>query len=108
MSKSVKLIVSDDLVPTLSDKLPGDCLRIEATGKLIAKPNTTNTINLTVHNTSGIGRVAHIKANYDNRFARVHITDQDIYVAPDGKTVTQAIIIPLVVGGQSLVTFDAH
>lgn len=106
--KSVKLIVSNDLVPTVSDKLPGDCLRIETTSKLIIKPNTDNKINLTIHNTSGIGRIAHIKANYDERFVRVHLTDAHIYVAPDGKTATQALIVPLVPGGQSLVRFDVH
>lgn len=104
--KSVQVIVSKDLVPTLPDALPSDCLRIEASGKIVLAPNTQSKINLAVHNTSSTGRIAHIKANYDSTFVRVHLPDPHFYVAPEGKTVTYALVTPIVLGGQSLVTFD--
>lgn len=106
-NKSVKCIISRDLVPTKPDLLTSDCLRVETPTKIVLKPGELTKINLTVYNSSTNGRIAHIKASYDSRVVNVHIPDPAFYVEPGGKTTTYALIMPQADTGNAVITFDA-
>ena len=102
----VEIAVSPDLAPTTGDALKTDCLRIEATKRVQLAPNTEIRINLAVHNTSPVGRMGQIIANFDAREVSVKIPNSHVYVAPDGKTAVYAIISPMMKHGQTKITFD--
>lgn len=106
-NKTVKCIISKDLVPTSPDMLTSDCLRVETPNKVILKPGELTRVNLTVYNSSSNGRIAHINASYDSRVVNVHIPDPSFYVAPEGQTVTYALIMPQSPTGDAVITFDA-
>ncbi len=105
-SKTVKIIVSNDLVATKPDILFSDCLRVETANKVTLQPNQQTRVNLTVHNTSSLGRMAHLSSNFDSNLLSVRIPDSCVYIAPSGKTVTYAIITALVPAGMGSVSFD--
>ena len=102
----VEVAVSPDLSPTASDILKTDCLRIETTKRVQIGPNSESRINLAVHNTSSVGRMGQIIANYDMREVVVKIPNSNVYVAPNSQTVVYAIITPLIKHGQTKLTFD--
>jgi len=104
--RMVNIIVSSDLSPTKPDFLSSDCLRIEATPKLQLAPHQDTKINLMIHNTSLVGRMGKVVANYDPREVKVKIPTSEVYVAPEGRTIVHAIIIPLIKDSQTKVVFD--
>jgi len=104
--RTLKIIISPDLVPTTADMLFSDCLRIETVSKVTLAPQKETRINLTVHNSSPNGRMAQIIANFDSRKIAVKVPNSTVYIAPEGKTVVYCIIIPLDKDGYSTVTFD--
>jgi len=104
--KNVNFIISADLMPSKPDLLLSDCLRVEVAPKVVLSPGKPTTINLTIHNTSSVGRIAHLRANFDSSL-RVTLADSEIYVAPGGATVTFAVVTPHVTEGRATVSFDA-
>ena len=106
-NKTVKCIISKDLVPTRPDLLTFECLRVETPDKIVLTPGELTRINLTVHNSSTNGRIAHIKSSYDSRVVNVHMPDPTFYVAPGGQTTTYALIVPQARSGDAVITFDA-
>lgn len=102
----VEIAVSPDLATTTADVLKTDCLRIEATKRVQLAPNKETRINLAVHNTSPVGRMGQIIANFDAREVTVKIPNSHVYIAPEGKTVVYAIIGPMIKNGQTRITFD--
>ena len=104
--RSIEVAVSPDLAPTAGDLLKTDCLRIETTKRVQLAPNSETRINLAVHNTSTVGRMGQIIANFDAREVSVKIPNSHVYVAPDGQTHVYAIISPLMKHGQTKITFD--
>jgi len=106
-NKTVKCIISKDLVPSQPDLLTSECLRVETPDKIVLTPGSMTKINLTVYNSSTNGRIAHIKASYDSRVVNVHIPDPSFYVSPDGQTTTYALIMPQSPSGDAVITFDA-
>jgi len=104
--RMVEVVVSPDLSPTSSDLLGSDCLRIEAVSRIQLAPHKDTKINMMVHNTSLVGRMGQIIANYDAREIVVKIPTSNIYVAPEGKTVVYAIISPLIKNGKTKIIFD--
>lgn len=106
-NKTVKCIISKDLVPTKPDLLTSECLRVETPSRIVLKPGELTKINLTVCNSSTNGRIAHIKASYDSRVVNIHIPDPAFYVAPGGQTTTYALIMPQAPSGDAVITFDA-
>lgn len=105
-NKQLSIIISNELVSTRPDILTSDCLRVECAGKLNIVAGVPTRINLTVHNTSQIGRMAQLHVQFDNRLVNVHIPNSLVYVGPESKTVIYAIIHTMVEAGSSLVTFD--
>lgn len=106
-SKMVTATISKDLVSTKPDLLPSDCLRVEAIGRVILEPNEQTRINLIVHNSSTVGRIAHLKASFDSNVVNVAISDPQVYVGPGGgKTATYAVITPLTPNGNAHISFD--
>jgi hypothetical protein len=106
MSRSITVIVSNDLVPNKPDLLLSDCLRIEMPDKVVLKPGVASQVNLMVHNTSNVGRQANLSANFDTRLVSVYIPDQKIYIGPNGKTATFAVITPRVPSGTAPIQFS--
>jgi len=106
-NKSTKCIISGDLLPTKPDMLHSDCLRVEAPSKIVLSPREQTKVNLTIHNSSSTGRIAHIKASYDHNIVSVHIPDTAFYVAPGGQTTTYALVTPQAPTGDSVINFDA-
>jgi hypothetical protein len=104
--KSIEVAVSPELAPTTGDALRTDCLRIETSKRVQLAPDTEIRINLAVHNTSPVGRMGQIIANFDAREVSVKIPNSQVYVAPDGKTVVYAIVSPMIKHGQTRITFD--
>jgi hypothetical protein len=104
----VDVTVSADLSPTSSDNLPSGCLRVEATQKIQLAPNQDIKINLTIHNSSAVGRMGKLNATYDAREMLVRIPTTDVYVAPEGKTAIYAIISPLIQSGKTKIAFDVY
>lgn len=102
----LEVAVSPELAPTTADSLKTDCLRIETVKKIQLSPNTETKVNLTVHNTSTVGRMGQIIANFDAREVSVKVPNSQVYVAPEGKTVVYAIVSPLIKHGQSRIIFD--
>jgi hypothetical protein len=102
----IDVTVSPDLNPTVADTLRTDCLRIETAKKIYMAPNDETRVNLTVHNTSSVGRMGNIIANYDARELQVKIPNNQVYIAPEGKTMVYAIINCLIKNGRSKVSFD--
>ncbi len=102
----IEVAVSPDLSPTTSDILKTDCLRIETSKRIQLSPNSETRINLAVHNTSVVGRMGQIIANFDAREVTVKIPNSHVYVAPDSQTHVYAIISPLIKHGQTKITFD--
>lgn len=91
--KSIHLDVDKNKKPSLSDKLTSDCLSIEAVNKVILNPGTTTQINLLVKNSSSAGRMGRIYSNCDmSRGIRIQIVHPEVYVPPEGATITAAII----------------
>lgn len=104
--RAIDVAVSNDLTPTNADLLGSDCLRIETTSRIQLAPHKETRINLMVHNTSHVGRMGQIIANYDAREIVVKIPTSSIYVSPEGKTAVYAIISPLMKHGQTKIIFD--
>ncbi len=104
--RMVEVVVSPDLNPTSSDLLGSDCLRIETISRIQLAPHKDTRINMMVHNTSPVGRMGQIIANYDAREVVVKIPTSNIYIAPEGKTVVYAIITPLIKIGKTKIIFD--
>jgi hypothetical protein len=104
--RTIEVAVSSELAPTIADTLKTDCLRIETVKKIQLAPHSDTRINLTVHNTSHVGRMGQIIANFDAREAHVKIPNSHVYVAPDGQTVVYAIVSPLLKHGNTKITFD--
>lgn len=102
----VEVAVSPDLSPTVADSLKTDCLRIEVTKKVHLSPHSETRINLAVHNTSTVGRMGQIIANFDARDLSVKIPNSQVYVAPEGKTVVYAIVNSIIKHGNTKITFD--
>lgn len=103
--KTLNVLVSKDLVPTAPDLLQSDCLVVECTGKIVTPDGQPTRVNVTVRNTSMVGRMARVQATYDSRMFSVIIPTPDIYVGPDSRTMIYAIITPLQLG-QATITFD--
>jgi len=106
-NKQLNVVISSDLVSTRSDVLTSDCLRVECTSRVNIVAGIPTRVNLTIHNTSQVGRMAQLHAQFDNRIVNVHIPNPLVYVGPESKTVIFAIIHTLVDAGNSLITFDA-
>lgn len=106
--KTVQFVISDALVATKPDMLFSDCLRVETSNKIVLEPGKPNRINLTIHNTSLLGRIAHISATFDSRLLSVHLPDSTFYVGPEGKTVVYAVVTPLAPSGTSSVSFSVN
>jgi hypothetical protein len=106
-NKQLSVIISNDLVTTRPDVLSSDCLRVECTNRVNVVAGVATRVNLAVHNTSQVGRMAQLNAQFDSRTVNVHIPNSLVYVGPEAKTVVYAIIHSLVPSGSSLVTFDA-
>ena len=104
--RMVDVAVNPDLSPTNADVLTTDCLRIETTSRIQLAPHSETRINLSVHNSSTVGRMGTIIANYDAREVIVKIPQSNIYVSPEGKTVVYAIVTPLIKQGQAKIVFD--
>jgi hypothetical protein len=104
--RMIDVAVSPDLSPTTADLLGSDCMRIETSSRIQLAPHTETRINLMVHNSSPVGRMGQIIANYDSREVVVKIPTSNIYVAPEGKTIVYAIISPLLNHGQTKIIFD--
>jgi hypothetical protein len=104
--RMIDVAVSSDLSPTVADLLGSDCLRIETSSRIQLAPHKETRINLMVHNSSPVGRMGQIIANYDAREVIVKIPTSNIYVAPEGKTIVYAIISPLMKQGQTKIIFD--
>tara|TARA_B100000614_G_C14396723_1_gene432017 strand:- start:242 stop:571 length:330 start_codon:yes stop_codon:yes gene_type:complete len=102
----IDVTISPDLNPTTSDILRTDCLRIETSKKVYMEPNGETRVNLTVHNTTSVGRMGNIIANFDARELTVKIPNNQVYVAPEGKTMVYAIINALIKNGRTKVSFD--
>ena len=105
-SKQLTMVISDDLISTRPDVLTTDCLRVECPGRMNVKTGVATRVNLTVHNTSPVGRMGHINAQFDNRVVNVVIPNSLVYVGPESKTVVYAIIYAQVPAGSSVITFD--
>jgi len=105
-TRKIDCVISQELVPTRPDALHSDCLRIEATNKVVLHPGVQTRINLTVHNSSLDGRMAQVVANYDARQCTVTIPTSAIYVHGSGRTVIYAVVTPLVTAGHVSLTFD--
>lgn len=105
-SKQMTIVVSADQESTRPDVLSTDCLRVECSPRINVGPGVTSRINLTLHNTSPIGRMGHVSAKYNNKVIEVLIPNSLAYIGPDSKTVIYAIITPLVASGSSTVVFD--
>lgn len=106
-NKQLNITISSDLVATRPDTLSSDCLRVECTNRVIVTSGVATRVNLTIHNTSQVGRMAQLHAQFDNRLVNVHIPNPLVYVGPESKTVIYAIIHTVVEAGSSLITFDA-
>jgi hypothetical protein len=106
-NKQLNVIISNELVSTRPDVLTSDCLRVECASKVNITAGIATRVNLTIHNTSQVGRMAQLHAQFDNRLVNVHIPNPLVYVGPESKTAIFAIIHTLVDAGSSLITFDA-
>lgn len=106
--KKVNIGISKDIIPTRPDALKSDCFFIETASKVLLNPQQPGKINLTIHNSSPVGRIAHLSASYDPNQMKVVIADSNIYVAPGGKSVTFVTITPEVPGCNSLITFEVE
>ena len=97
-------------VPTLPDRLPSDCLTLDVPNHLSLEPGVPIQVNLTVNNSSPVGRMAHIHVTYDaSQGVFVQIPDPKVYVAPEGKTVTYALIESKIGSkGQCNINFGVH
>lgn len=104
--RMIEVVVSPDLTPTGNDLLNSDCLRIETVSRIQLAPHKETRINLMVHNTSPVGRMGQIIANYDSREVVVKIPTSNIYVSSEGKTAVYAIISPLINNGKTKIIFD--
>jgi len=104
--RHLQVIINSDLVPSKEDMLHTDCLRIETISKLNLIPGKEIRINLSVHNSSNVGRMANITTNFDARNIKVNIPNSNIYVGPEGKTIVYAIVTPLASEGYSNIFFD--
>ncbi len=104
--RMIEVVVSPDLSPTSADLLGSDCLRIETVSRIQLSSHKDTRINLMVHNSSLIGRMGQVIANYDAREVIVKIPTANLYVAPEGKTVVYAIITPLIIKGKTKIIFD--
>jgi len=105
-NKRVDLIISNDLHSSRPDVLTTDCLRIECGSRVVIAPAVATRINLTVHNTSQVGRMAQIHSQFDNRILNIHIPNSLVYVGPESKTVVYAMIYTQATSGSTVVTFD--
>jgi len=105
-NRQLNIAVSNSLLPTKSDVLTSDCLRIECSSQVKVEPKSTVRVNLTVHNSSQVGRMAQIHAQFDSRLVSVYIPNSSLYVGADSKTVVYAIINPLIESGNAVITFD--
>lgn len=91
--KNLGLAISDDRIPIKGDVLASDCLSIECMDKIVLAPNTKTQLNISVRNTSNVGRMANLYALYDHSIGiRVQFGETKVYVAPDGKTTTFVLI----------------
>jgi len=104
--KTINVITSPELQAAPSEILKTDVLRIEAGTRVVTPPGSSHRINLTICNTSSVGRMATITASFDSNQISVHIPIPQIYVAPEGKTVVSAIVQMLVQSGQTNVLFS--
>jgi len=90
--RNVGITVSDKVIPTKSDQLL-DCLTVEAVEKINVSPGSVVQVNLIVRNSSNVGRMAHLHVNYDpNLGIVVQIPDPKIFVGPESRTATYALI----------------
>lgn len=108
MSAIVNVIASEALHPTPSEKLATNVLRVECAKRIITGPGEATHLNICVHNNSSAGRMARIVASFKQTEVTVVIPNPLVYVAPNGKTIVQAIIRPLTAEGQTNVQFNAH
>lgn len=106
-NKQLSVIISDDLVSTRPDVISSDCLRVECSGRINIVAGVSTRVNLTVHNTSQVGRMAQLHAQFDNRLVNVHIPNSLVFIGPESKTVVYAVIHTLIQSGNTIVTFDA-
>jgi len=104
--KTINVITSPELQANPSEILKTDVLRIEAGSRVVTPPGSQHRINLTVYNSSSVGRIATISASFDSSRISVHIPIPQLYVAPEGKTVVTAVIQMLVQSGQTNVVFS--
>jgi len=104
--KPLHVVVSKDMIATVSDVLSSDCLQVECTNKIVTPPGTPTRVNIAIKNTSTVGRMARLQASYDSRMFTVIIPTQDVYIGPEGKTLIYAVVTPLQ-AGQSSIGFDA-
>ena len=105
-TKTLTATISKELVPTKPDLLSSDCLRVETVARLILIPDEQSRVNLIIHNSSSLGRIAHLKASFDSNQVNVAISDPQVYVGPAGKTAVYAVITPLTASGNALIAFD--
>jgi hypothetical protein len=108
MAKTVNVITSAGLHATPSEILPSNVLRVECAKRIITGPAQATRLNICVHNNSSAGRMASLVATYDQTVMNVILGTPQVYVAPNGKTVVQAIIQPLVAEGSANIQFSVH
>lgn len=104
--RNLTVVINPEQETSRSDILSSDCLRVECTGKVIIGRDASININLTVHNTSSVGRMGFLLASFDAKIVSVTIPNPAIYVGPDSKTVVGAVIKSLVPGGSCPITFN--
>ena len=91
---------------TRSDSLFSDCLRVETATKIHLQHDEPLRINLSVYNSSSEGRMAKLTPVFNAKLVSVKIPNNYLYIAPDGKTTTYALITPLVVQGRGKISFN--
>lgn len=93
MAKTVNVNINKNINPTPPDSLSNENISIECNDKIDIRPGGQTQLNLIITNRSSVGRMVHLCPQYDrSRGIIVQIPEPDVYVGPEGRTITYALM----------------